>query len=243
MTTPIITKHLVKLPAAGKGVLLWIAIDGQQVGTGEAIARFDAGTVAHNVNAPGTGRLSRTTPDNTTLIGGSVVGWVSEGEQGTLPPQKPSNAPKTVAPFVEGKKATSTIAPPQIRQQVPPPAPKTDPRARRNAHVEPSSVEASITILENGEAGGKAKKQGKKHRTKHTVYHVTEDQEARVKALSFLFKSDSDEPNYSESEIMRAAIEHLLSQDKATQKAILSYNRDREKRAGYGAGWKRPGKR
>ena len=230
MTTPIITKHLVKLPAAGKGVLLWIAIDGQQVGTGEAIARFDAGTVAHNVNAPGTGRLSRTTPDNTTLIGGSVVGWVSEGEQGTLPPQKPSNAPKTVAPFVEGK-ATSTIAP------------KTDPRARRNAHVEPSSVEASITILENGEAGGKAKKQGKKHRTKHTVYHVTEDQEARVKALSFLFKSDSDEPNYSESEIMRAAIEHLLSQDKATQKAILSYNRDREKRAGYGAGWKRPGKR
>lgn len=241
MTTPTITKHLVKLPAAGKGVLSWVAIDGQQVGTGDTIARFTAGTVAHNVTAPSTGRLSRTTPDNTTLIGGSVVGWVSEGETGTAAAttsQKPLQSPVPST----GANTRISADKPNPAQQVQTVEPKTQP-TRRGGHIAPPSVEASITVLESGGAKKDKKGQTKKHRTKHTVYHVTEDQEGRVKSLSFLYKTDSDEPNYSESEIVRAAIEHLLSQDKATQKAILSYNRDREKRAGYGAGWKRPGKR
>jgi hypothetical protein len=245
MTTPTVTKHLIKLPAAGKGVLLWIAAEGQQVEAGQQIARFMVGNVEHRVDASGTGQLTRTTPDNITLVGASVIGWVNEGVTGTtVASQKPLQSPVRPAPVAESKLSSKNAAP-ETRQQVQTVEPKTatDPRARRNAHVEPPGVEASITVLESGTAGGKAKGKAKKHRTKHTVYHVTEDQEGRVKSLSFLYKTDSEEPNYSESEIVRAAIEHLLSQDKATQKAILSYNRDREKRVGYGAGWKRPGKR
>jgi pyruvate/2-oxoglutarate dehydrogenase complex dihydrolipoamide acyltransferase (E2) component len=245
MTTTII-KHLIKLPAAGKGVLLWIAAEGQQVDAGQQIARFMVGNVEHRVDASGTGQLTRTTPDNITLVGASVIGWVNEGVTGTAAAasQKPLQSPVRPAPIPEGK-PTSKPAAPESRQQVQTvePITATNPRARRNVHVEPPSVEASITVLESGRAEKGGKGRNKKHRTKHTVYHVTEDQEGRVKSLSFLYKTDSEEPNYSESEIVRAAIEHLLSQDKATQKAILSYNRDREKRVGYGAGWKRPGKR
>ena len=235
MTTPTITKHMITLPPVGKGVLHWEATQGQQVERGAAIARFVVGTVSHTVNAPVPGRLYCVTPDGITMQGGVPIGRVHEGEAGTpaAVPQMPSNAPKTPVPPIESKAASTPVMPQIVHVN----APKSDAApTRRNAHVE-----ASITVLESG--AGKVKKQSKKHRTKHTVYHVTEDQEGRVKALSFLFKSDSEEPNYSESEIVRAAVEHLLSQDKATQKAILSYNRDREKRAGYGAGWKRPGKR
>jgi hypothetical protein len=245
MTTPTITKHLIKLPAAGKGVLLWITTDGQQVDAGQQIARFVVGNIEHRVDASGTGQLTRTTPDNITLVGASVIGWVNEGITGTTAVSvNRSEASLRPAPASGGKPSPKPAAPEtrQTVQAVEPKTATTDPRSRRNAHVEPPGVEASITVLESGGAEKGRKGQNKKHRTKHTVYHVTEDQEGRVKSLSFLYKTDLEEPNYSESEIVRAAIEHLLSQDKATQKAILSYNRDREKRAGYGAGWKRPGK-
>lgn len=245
-TTATNTKTLVKLPGVGKGRLLWIADDGAHVAAGALIARFVVGSVSHDVLSPAEGRLYRVTPDGITMQGGVPIGRVHTGEIGAPAiPQKPVEAParhaatKTPHTAAENRQARPLVqAGEAIEAAAPPDTIGPDKGRRRNPHMGPA--EASLTVLESG-AASVPKGKGRK-RTKHTVYHVTEEQAARVASLSFLFKSNPEAPNYSESEIIRAAVEHLLNQDRPTIEAILSHNRNREKGGGYGAGWKRPGK-
>ena len=231
MTTPIITKHLVKLPAAGKGVLLWLAIDGQQVGTGETIARFTVGTVAHHVTASGTGRLSRTTPDNITLIGGSVVGWVSEGEQGTaaITSQKPLQSPVPSA-GANTRATTETRNPPR---QVQPAAPKVEASStRRNAHVEPLEV---VPITEPEKPT-----KSKKRRMVVRSFTISKADDTYLMNTARRLRKHADAPDeISESLLIRVGIAFLNSlSDEGIIKHLQSQIKT-ETKAGVGAGRRR----
>ena len=246
MTTPTITKRLIKLPAAGKGVLSWIAIDGQQVETGAPIARFIVGTPAHTIMAPCTGRLSRTTPDNTTLMGGSVVGWVSEGEQGTAAPtpQKPLQAAAAVS-GPNTRTATEARNPPQ---QVQAAAPKieasTEPRTRRGSHIEAATLAAAVVELP-GDVGKKGQKRASK-KTVNRTYSIGDHQEADIarlaKTLQLEALSDDSIPPANESELVRAAVDLLLGLPRPALLDVLKANREREKAGKWGRGRPRPGK-
>ena len=246
MTTPTITKHLVKLPAAGKGVLLWLAIDGQQVGTGETIARFTVGTVAHHVTASGTGRLSRTTPDNITLIGGSVVGWVSEGEQGTaaITSQKPLQA----APPVEGVNTRISGTPRSLPQQVQPvepiAQPAQEPRTRRGSHIEAAALSAAVVELPSDKA--EKSRKGKSKKTVNRTYSIGDHQEADIarlaKTLQLESLADDSIPPTNESELIRAAVDLLLGLPRPALLEVLRANREREKAGKWGRGRPRPRK-
>ena len=231
MTTPIITKHLVKLPAAGKGVLLWLAIDGQQVGTGETIARFTVGTVAHHVTASGTGRLSRTTPDNITLIGGSVVGWVSEGEQGTaaITSQKPLQSPVPSA-GANTRATTETRNPPR---QVQPADLKVEASpTRRNAYVEPLEV---VPITEPEKPT-----KSKKRRMVVRSFTISKADDTYLMNTARRLRKHADAPDeISESLLIRVGIAFLNSlSDEGIIKHLQSQIKT-ETKAGVGAGRRR----
>jgi hypothetical protein len=249
MTTPTVTKHLIKLPAAGKGVLLWIAADGQQVDTGQQIARFMVGNVEHRVDAPGTGQLTRTTPDNITLVGASVIGWVNEGVTGTAAAasQKPLQSPVRPAPVAEGKPSSKNAAP-ESRQQVQTVEPKTattDPRPRRGSHIEAAALSAAVVELpsEPKERKG-AKRRDKK--TKNRTYSIGEHQEADIarlaKTLQLEALSDDSIPAVNESELIRAAVDMLLGLPRPALLDVLNANREREKAGKWGRGRPRPPK-
>jgi pyruvate/2-oxoglutarate dehydrogenase complex dihydrolipoamide acyltransferase (E2) component len=80
-------------------------------------------------------------------------------------------------------------------------------------------------------------------RTTHKTYHLSEEQTRRIKRLSLELRLDDNAPDCNESELVRAAVEMLLS---LPQPALLQWveeNRRREAAGRYGTGFPRPGKR
>lgn len=247
MTTPTITKQLIKLPAAGKGLLSWLAIEGQQVEVGEQVARFTVGNVEHRVDASGTGQLTRTTPDNLTLVGASVIGWVNEGLTGTL--KAPSNAPKTPVGGIEDMPTFKPVTP-QIRQMVQPEAPKmqrddgAEPTigkksARRNTHVADLVIE-DLTPPK--------RKPPKKRKMVNRTYSIAPDDEDEITRLvAALGKMRGAPVDVNESLLVRVAIAQLVKSAKSVEgvSALIEAIEDRikvEASAGVGAGRRRKSK-
>lgn len=240
MTTPTIIKHFVKSPAVGKGVLLWLAVEGQQVETGQPIARFSVGAVAHSLLAPCTGRLVCNTPSNTTLASASVVGWVNEGETGTAAAsQKPLQEPTRPAPVAEGNTAARRGTPQprptvQATEAIEPPAPEL--HTRRNAHV----AELVIEDLTPSK-----RKPPKKRKMVNRTYSIAPDDEEEITRLAAALGKMRGAPgDLNESLLVRVAIAQLVQSAKSVEgvSALIEAIEDRikvEAAAGVGAGRRR----
>lgn len=254
------TKQLIKSPAVGMGRLSWLCADGEQVEQGQPVARFTVGSVAHTVTATITGRLTIVSKiaDTVTMQGGNPIGSIDPNAQGSKPLKASKTVPTESTRNYPQSSSAARVAPinaPQSQIQATTPTPTTDTpletpynapqravEGNKRRGFDVPTVEPVLTVLDSGAAAVNPSKRQPKKRTKtaHTTYHITEQQAAALIDLSTNFRKDPDTPSYSASEIVRAAVEHLLNQDRPTVEAILSHNRNREKRGGYGAGWRKP---
>jgi pyruvate/2-oxoglutarate dehydrogenase complex dihydrolipoamide acyltransferase (E2) component len=158
-------------------------------------------------------------PAGKKLAAGEVVCYI-ESQSAPAPPQR------TPAPRArENTSVTGSAS-----------QPSTMPAKRQSTlpAVEDSSIPATATKIDE---------RPKRGRTTHQTYHLSEDQVKRIKRLSLEMKLDEEAPNCNESELVRAAVEMLLS---LPQPALLQWveeNRRREEAGRYGTGFPRPGKR
>lgn len=261
--TATITKHMIKTPNAGKGVLSWIANDGEQAEAGRPIALFTVGTVAHEVLSPSAGRVYRVTPNGVTLAGNSVVGRVHEGESGNGPVNT-YNRIKSPTPFgrennhVPTEKRTYpplNASEPQIMQEVKvtPATPSfvEAPKARRGTHIEPTPLQGAAVLAGQvvelpSEKATKGTKKPQAKKTKNRTYSIGDHQEGDIAKLSKALQLealDNDAiPACNESEIVRAAVDLLLGLPRPALLEVLRANREREKVGKWGRGRPRPGK-
>jgi len=253
--TTVITKHLVKLPTVGKGVLSWQAIEGQQVDQGQLVAHFTVGSFSHPVVAPCSGRLYRVTPTSTEMIGGNPVGRVHQGELGeTLSPSDVSNAsPVTVSLRRDSssnplRKLTPSSPPnPLVLSALQPvehsgfetETPTLSSGVRRNSHL------AELVIQELTPQITKPKSKPKKRRMVNRTYSIAPDDEEEITrlvgALSRLKGVPSD---INESLLVRVAISQLVESTKSIEgvSALIEAIEGRikvEQKAGVGAGRRR----
>lgn len=262
--TTVITKHLIKLPTVGKGVLAWQAIEGQQVDQGQVVAHFTVGSVSHPVVAPCSGRLYRVTPTSTEMVGGNPVGRVHQGEQGqTLsPPASPSNVSNaSPVPVSLHRNISSNPLRKPIPSSPPNPVgisgsqpvehehggletetPTPSSGVRRNSHL------AELVIQELTPQMTKPKSKPKKRRMVNRTYSIAPDDEDEITRLVAALSRLKGVPrDINESLLVRVAISQLVESAKSIEgvSALIEAIEGRikvEQKAGVGAGRRRPKK-
>lgn len=254
--TTVITKHLIKLPTVGKGVLSWQSIEGQQVDQGQLVAHFTVGSVSHPVVAPCSGRLYRVTPTSTEMVGGNPVGRVHQGELGqTLsPPVSPSDVPVSLRrdnsgnplrkptpsspPHPAGLSALPSVEASISETEVPP----LSSGVRRNSHL------AELVVQELTPQIPKPKSKPKKRRMVNRTYSIAPDDEEEITRLVGALSRLKGVPrDINESLLVRVAISQLVESAKSIEgvSALIEAIEGRikvEQKAGVGAGRRRPKK-
>lgn len=83
----------------------------------------------------------------------------------------------------------------------------------------------------------------KEPRTQAKVYRMTPDQVRRVKELTHRLDTHAERPAgapFTESELVRAAIEYIFALSETEMLQLVAENRRREQAGRYGTGWPRP---
>jgi pyruvate/2-oxoglutarate dehydrogenase complex dihydrolipoamide acyltransferase (E2) component len=202
---------------------LWKVQKGQQVSVGDALAWVrSADNGGHTIRAACSGVIRAIiAPAGKKLTAGEVVCYVE-------PQDAPESRQASDATPRPGQPRNASQRPNGAAHEVIARRPSTLP-AVEEASV-PSTPAASSTKPKRG-------------RTTHKTYHLSEEQTKRIKRLSLELRLDDNAPDCNESELVRAAVEMLLS---LPQPALLQWveeNRRREAAGRYGTGFPRPGKR
>lgn len=253
-----VTKHLIKLPTVGKGLLSWLVENGQQVEIRQTVAHFTVGNVIHEVAAPGTGKLYCVTPSGTQMVGGNPVGRVHEGEMGSI---------VVVKPITDGKddlltKTTNTRStvqtPPSSSQYAPSERGvgismgngSSSEQHRRGAYIMPLPATSEVPDLAAelvefmSDNEGKAKKKQSRKKTKNRTYSIGEHQEIGIAKLAAELSLEAIEderiPTVNESELVRAAVDILLSLPRPALLDVIRANKRRETEGKFGVGRPRP---
>lgn len=209
---------MIAAPAAGR--LLGWAIAGVQLVTGgELLGEIEApdGT-RYPLRAPGEGEAWRRAKRGDLVEEGTpVAGFTARTPSEAL--QQPL-APAPAAP-------RSTPAPAPARATAAPTAPRSVPIVEELKLEPPPPPSAPARTP--------------RPRTKHATYHLTDNQQERLKRLVLELKLEGGElATMSESEALRAAVEMLLALPGPALAATLRENRARERAGKYGVGWPRP---
>jgi pyruvate/2-oxoglutarate dehydrogenase complex dihydrolipoamide acyltransferase (E2) component len=194
---------------------------GDRVVMGQEIATVKAGKMWRTIGAPVAGHVrSLVVGEGATVPAGGVLAYIE--------PESP--------PVARRK------APERARQAQPSGAPNGSHQAPRPVQRPPEPpVVASKPVEE--EKPTPAKK-GQRERTKHRGFYILPSQERALKRLVIDTSLNEEEPiACNDSLVVRAAIDAFLSMAPAAQRATLERYKSKEKKAGVGSGWPRPGKK
>ena len=214
----------ITIPAPAAGRLLGWAIAGVQLVTGgELLGEIEASDgTRYPLLAPTAGEVWRRAERGDLVeVGAPVAGFTPSAPSEAL--QRPP-APSTASP-------QPTPTPVPARATAVPSAPRKVPIVEEleleSLAPRPTPVPASARTP--------------RPRTKHATYHLTDDQQERLKRLVLELKLEGGElATMSESEALRAAVEMLLALPAPALAATLRENRARERAGKYGVGWPRP---
>lgn len=215
-------------------LLRWHVQPGGEVARYDILATVETDGIQQEVVASATGRLAHQHAlQGEVLAPGSALCTLvlsrpapsasASGAKAPFSTQPPSPGPKRVQ---NGPERPTTARLPATRP----------PSARRTTLGATAPPVAELTMPPHRPPAASPVEQGP---TRHQTYHLTPGQCRRVKSLARSLRAGPALAGMSHSELVRAALEHLLRLPPAEQQAVLAANRERERSGGYGYGARR----